>query len=151
MMKAMTPNNPFLMTLLFLLLSATASRACVCPPSPTVLEAYEASAAVFQGVIQHIDVNEWFLDVSVQVTQVWKGVEPGVVHVSTESSLASCGFRFQEGTECLIFMDDNSHTDSCTYTTETGTWLYTHALESIGAPTVDDDMTSWGGIKALYD
>ncbi len=149
-MNAVMPKKPSLMILLFLLLLATASRACVCPSLPPVLDAYEASAAVFQGVIQHIDVNEWSLDVSVQVTQIWKEVEPGIVHVSTESSLASCGFRFKEGTECLIFMDDNSHTDSCTYTTETGTWLYTHALEYIGAPTVDDGTTSWGRIKALY-
>ena len=89
-------------------------------------------------------------DVSVLVTAVWKGTPAGVVHVFTESDLASCGFRFFEDNEYIIFTDNDSWTNICTFTWEAEGSFYEEIIAAIGSPVVPVKAITWSQVKALF-
>ena len=82
--------------------------ACSCAEPLSPREAREQAAVVFSGTVESVklpddDPAALTLDVSLAVTNVWKGVAEPRVHVSTARNEAACGFAFLTAREYLVY------------------------------------------------
>ncbi len=85
------------------------SFACSCIPPGTPAKALAGATAVFTGTV--VDIKEPFrpmssldlVEVTFQVGTVWKGPLDKTLMASTAISGASCGFRFQEGHDYIVY------------------------------------------------
>jgi hypothetical protein len=134
-----------------------AARACTCSPF-TPEEEFVRSDAVFKGLVIAILPSEppGTLDVHVMATGYWKGTVGVLMHVYTSHSSASCGYRFDVGTEYLIYSSNT--TDPCCPGVRTSLCHRTQPLASaqmdldyLGDPLpVPVDEVTWGVIKSMY-
>lgn len=100
----------FLLAFGLLMLTPTSVCACSCAPSGSPEEELRQATAVFTGQVVQIDqrnrlVTSSFdpIQVTFQVTEVWKGPEQAVLNVSTPRGGASCGYPFESGKEYLVY------------------------------------------------
>jgi hypothetical protein len=78
--------------------------ACSCAPPPPPKLAMEASSAVFSGKVVSIETEgEFEKAVTLEVGDVWKGVEAKKVTIYTAKDGAACGVDFKEGTKYLVY------------------------------------------------
>ncbi|HJP40138.1 MAG TPA: hypothetical protein QGF35_00315 [Dehalococcoidia bacterium] len=78
--------------------------ACSCAAPGSTAVALAQSAAVFRGTVEEIDRSQTFnISVRFDVTESWKGVQPGRVDLLTAQGEGGCGFDFREGGEYLVF------------------------------------------------
>ncbi len=89
------------------------SYACSCAPPGTPAKALAGATAVFTGTV--VDIKEPFrkpfrpmnsldlVEVTFQVGTMWKGPLDKTLMASTAASGASCGFRFQEGYDYIVY------------------------------------------------
>ncbi len=108
---------------LLLVSSAGPGLACLCV-APLFREAYDASDAVFAGVVTdagsetlagHVPCVEF----SFKTIRIWKGADLESVSVQTPRDDGACGFRFALGDTYLVYArldDDALRTDRCTRT-----------------------------------
>jgi len=81
---------------------------CVAPWPPT--EALAGATAVFVGKVSNLDVSTGLLtssadpvEVTFQVSKVWKGPVHSTLLATTARSGASCGYGFERGQEYLVY------------------------------------------------
>ncbi len=108
------------------------SYACSCAPLPAALDFLEESTAVFSGRVLNVDGIPLQNDpdgidipvnVTFQVSKVWKGPTSGTLVVETSLEGASCGlgriFRIDEEYLVYAFGEESElRTNLCTRTTE---------------------------------
>ena len=93
---------------------------CSCEELPSPEEAYEMSNVVFSGQVTNIieDWNNGFIEISIDVYNVWKGTVDNQIIILT--GLDDCGYYFQLNEEYLIYgyYSQLNHiwTDICTRT-----------------------------------
>ena len=93
---------------------------CSCEELPSPEEAYEMSNVVFSGQVTNIieDWNNGFIEISIDVYNVWKGTIDNQIVMLT--GLDDCGYYFQLNEEYLIYgyYSQLNHiwTDICTRT-----------------------------------
>ena len=93
---------------------------CSCMEPPPPEDAYEMSNVVFSGQVTDIieDWNNGFMEISIDVYNVWKGAIDNQVIILT--GLDDCGYYFQLNEEYLIYgyYSQMNHiwTDICTRT-----------------------------------
>ena len=93
---------------------------CSCQEIPSHEEAYEMSNVVFSGQVTNIieDWNNGFIEISIDVYNVWKGTVDNQIIILT--GLDDCGYYFQLNEEYLIYgyYSQLNHiwTDICTRT-----------------------------------
>jgi len=112
------------------LVTARGARACTCLPAPPPLKAFAGAEAVFRGRVTGIAQKPTYApqidrmvqgyEVSVEVTQSWKGGVAGAGKVDTGSGLGDCGFEFRKGDSYLIYAvrtpAGHWYTNACTRT-----------------------------------
>ena len=76
---------------------------CSCQELPPPEEAYEMSNVVFSGQVTNIieDWNNGFMEISIDVYNVWKGIIDNQIIILT--GLDDCGYYFQINEEYLIY------------------------------------------------
>jgi hypothetical protein len=99
-----------------LLVPTQRAYACSCMSTGPACQAYWKTDAVFDGTVRSVRA----LDraqvlaagptspihdriVRLDVSQGWKGVQPGPIEVATNSEESACGFQFKEGERYLVF------------------------------------------------
>jgi hypothetical protein len=91
--------------------------ACSCAGPPTVEESLERSAAIFAGEVTKLVGPKPRLvmssadpvQVTLEVTEVWKGELAGMTELTTAVSSSSCGYdQFAVGSEFLVFASAES-------------------------------------------
>ncbi|HSH80789.1 MAG TPA: hypothetical protein VLA19_19850, partial [Herpetosiphonaceae bacterium] len=92
----------------FLLANPTCVFACSCLPPGTPQEELGRSDAVFAGKVVgltgRVDGGAVeTVDVTFEVSQVWKGAASRTVQLQTPGSSASCGFNFEQGREYVVY------------------------------------------------
>ncbi|MEX1014049.1 MAG: hypothetical protein WDZ80_02730 [Candidatus Paceibacterota bacterium] len=99
----------FIFVSLFALNTSSVS-ACSCIPPVPPTEAIEQSSAVFSGLVTNLENDEYSRDfnpnpviVTVEVMDVWKGIDSSEVTLETARQSATCGYNFEEGEEYLIY------------------------------------------------
>ena len=114
------------------LASAPVAHACTCVPSGPTCQEFWTTDVAFDGTVVKIEPTsreETFSDetfevtefvVTLQVRQIWKGVEGETVQVTTSSG-ASCGFDFEMGGRYLVFAsrrggDSRPRVSLCSFT-----------------------------------
>ena len=140
---------------------ALASAACICPPSPTVSEAFNSAHAVFSGRVLSTQPDLFSLTRTVVILQPytrWKGALSEPMGVLVENSGADCGYAFAVGGEYLVYGD-------LTYTGLTYSPATLVTSSSRTAPLADNpDLAllpppvlpvpargrAWGTLKSLY-
>lgn len=86
------------------ILGSSLAWACSCAPPPPPKLAMEASSAVFSGKVVSIEKEGDFEKaVTLEVGDVWKGVDAKKVIVYTAKDGAACGFGFKEGSKYLVY------------------------------------------------
>ncbi|PJN48649.1 hypothetical protein PAEVO_63770 [Paenibacillus sp. GM2FR] len=128
--------------------------ACSCAGPPTVEESLERSAAIFAGKVTKLVGPKPKLmmssadpvQVTLEVSEVWKGELAGMTELTTAVSSASCGYdQFAVGSEFLVFASAESgqlRTGMCD-----GTKLLSTAgkeLTELGAGYPPDDASAQG-------
>src|SRR5690606_5638758 len=116
-------------TLTAVLLAAFAPReasACSCALT-TPAQAFESAASVFTGAVTEIDTVDMYLVVSMQMLEVFKGIEPATLVIRTHISSATCGYPgFDVGGSYLVYayeggpqygMEEGLYTNLCSRTT----------------------------------
>src|SRR5207249_5013095 len=90
------------------------ASACTCPETPSVIEGFKGSDAVFVGTVRAVqrsvardrcggDYVEGRVSVSVTVERSWKGVAQGTsVTIATGHGHGDCGFLFRAGSKYLV-------------------------------------------------
>ena len=76
---------------------------CSCQELPPPEEAYEMSNVVFSGQVTNVieDWNNGFMEISIDVHNVWKGIIDNQIIILT--GLDDCGYYFQINEEYLIY------------------------------------------------
>ncbi len=92
----------------FFLFNPTCAYACSCLPPGTPQEELGRSDAVFAGKVValsgRVDAGAAeSVDVTFEVSRVWKGAESRTVLLKTPGSSASCGFNFEQGQEYVVY------------------------------------------------
>ncbi len=94
----------------------SAARACDCIGPKPPLEARAESAAVFEGTVIGMVPTGYIrngfpsrVDVTFNVTRVWKGAEMLQVHLSTPGTGSMCGYSFKAGERYLVYARDDGH------------------------------------------
>ncbi len=121
-----------ILTTLLLSVSPTPAYACSCAQLPPPLDFLEASDAVFSGRVLSVegiplqndpDGIDIPVEVTFQVSKVWKGPSDGtlVVETSLEGSLCGLGRTFRINEEYLVYAfgeESELRTNLCTRTKE---------------------------------
>ena len=91
------------LNILFIVLLISFAYPCSCIEPPPPEEAYEMSNVVFSGQITNIieDGNNGFIEISIDVYNVWKGTIDNQIVILT--GLDDCGYYFQLNEEYLIY------------------------------------------------
>lgn len=110
----------FLFSALFFAGAGSVSAcSCVRPGSP--IEELEKSDAVFAGTVVNIDIpslqkaKQQFglgssmdsVEVTFNVSEVWKGPKNKTITIKTARSSASCGYNFEQGKEYFVYANEN--------------------------------------------
>ena len=85
--------------------------ACTCDVIPLPRVALKESEAVFVGKVTDIDslktkennTTDFDVQVKLEVSRIWKGVEKAEVTIITKWSEAGCGFQFKQGQTYLVY------------------------------------------------
>jgi hypothetical protein len=94
------------------LLVPSPSLACKCAPPPPVPEALQQASAVFEGSVTQLAPAGDELEVSLRVTQAWKGVSTETVRVRTRKDTAACGVAFEVGHSYLVYANQSTTSES---------------------------------------
>ncbi|HKU43626.1 MAG TPA: hypothetical protein VJR89_35930 [Polyangiales bacterium] len=102
--------------------------ACKCAPPPSATEARDQASAVFEARVTQLtpgsasdepgpsDDNlrggSGEVEVTLRVTQAWKGVSTETVRVRTRSDSAACGFPFEVGRSYLVYANQSTTPDT---------------------------------------
>ena len=96
---------------------AQPAYACSCVRPGTPQEEMENADAVFSGTVTRIeDSTNYGYDVTLEVSEAWKGVEGTSIVVHTGMGGGDCGFGFEEGQEYVVYAsltDGELHVYSC--------------------------------------
>lgn len=87
-------------------LPALASAACICPPTPTVSEAFNSAFAIFSGRVLSTRPDIFSLSRTVVILQPytrWEGPLGDPMGVLVENAEADCGYVFVVGGEYLVY------------------------------------------------
>ncbi len=117
---------------------------CSCTAPATVTRALAEAAAVFTATVSEISGEPngpSALSITLTAEETWKGVEPGLVMVTTPSGEAACGFSFEEGRRYLVYASADS-AEVLTVSLCSRTAL---------ASTATSDLTELGPGKTLRD
>jgi hypothetical protein len=88
------------------------SLACKCAPPPPVPEALQQASAVFEGIVAQLAPADEELEVTLRVTQAWKGVSTESVRVRTRKDTAACGVAFEAGRSYLVYANQSAAADT---------------------------------------
>lgn len=97
----------------------TDAQACSCAPPGTPQQELALSAAVFRGTVLQVTGPAdplSSLNVTFQVSKVWKGPSEPLTTVSTGTNGTMCGYFFQVGQEYVVYADPGPSTTLCTRT-----------------------------------
>ncbi|MDC3378688.1 hypothetical protein OAX78_00210 [Planctomycetota bacterium] len=88
-----------------LLFAPGSAWACSCVPPPPVLQAKQDAAAVFEGRVIDVAVDEanWRTVATLEVLAVWKGGVEIETAVVTGMGGGDCGFGFVEGDVYVVY------------------------------------------------
>lgn len=100
-----------LISLMMLLIPANPTYACSCASLPSVNENLAMKTAVFAGKVVSIKNNSFSLfkssadpvQVTLEVSEVWKGPAQQKIVITTAESSASCGYNFDLNSEYLVY------------------------------------------------
>ena len=93
----------FLWIAMVLLLRVVATQACRCAAPPAPLAALQQAKAVFEGQVVRVQTAGLQEEVTLTVTQVWKGGVGATATVLTPSSSEACGYTFSVGDTCVVY------------------------------------------------
>ena len=136
--------SAILLGLLWISLSTGTAFACKCAPPGSAAEELEKSAAVFAGRVMSIHHSydpegksvtpEDRSTIGFRVSTVWKGEVHETMYITTPPTGGSCGFRFAEREEYVVYAHD-SHYDDDSYTVSicSRTALLENAQEDLDA------------------
>ena len=96
-------NMKMCLNVLFTSLLLGIAYPCSCQELPPPEEAYEMSNVVFSGQVTNVieDWNNGFMEISIDVHNVWKGIIDNQIIILT--GLDDCGYYFQINEEYLIY------------------------------------------------
>ncbi|WP_420642798.1 hypothetical protein [Candidatus Leptofilum sp.] len=120
-MKLLSKSLTWLVVIVLLInllaVSPTTVYACTCAPPGSPAEELERATAVFAGKVTQIDAPQGLLkssadpvQITFQVSEVWKGSVRATQLAKTVRSDASCGYSFAIGQEYLVYAS-GSETD----------------------------------------
>ncbi|NJN53950.1 MAG: hypothetical protein HC804_03850 [Anaerolineae bacterium] len=128
----------------FLFLAPPQAFACSCMPSESVEAGVDMATAVFAGEVTQIDAPGGVIissadpvQVTFQVSQVWKGAVQQTITITTPRESASCGHEFIEGQAYLVYAngsEDDLQVFLCSRTASLGD--ASSDLATLGAGTV---------------
>jgi hypothetical protein len=94
----------------FLLMAPPPAFACSCMPSESVATERDRATAVFAGEVTEMDAPGGLLissadpvQVTFNVSQVWKGPQQPTITLTTPRESASCGVHFETGAAYLVY------------------------------------------------
>jgi len=94
---------------LFVVLSLAYASACSCTYPLPPWEALGQAGSVFIGRVTGIaggGMGAQDVRVTFDVSQVFKGIKPTTITVSTEGNSATCGYGFEVGGEYIVYASD---------------------------------------------
>ena len=84
--------------------------ACSCLPAGPPLTALDQATAVFSGQVSDIKRTTTEVEVSFNVTEVWKGELTPTLVINTGPHSAACGYPFEIGQDYLIYAHGRNNT-----------------------------------------
>lgn len=135
---------------LLVLASVSYASACSCMMPGTPADEMGKSDAVFAGRVIKIDMpvledgtfGAGSAKVTLEVSQIWKGLKSKTITVSTATNSAACGFLcesaectagFREGSEYIVYASDYSSDGTLSTSICTRTKLLAEAQEDLSA------------------
>ncbi|MED4016697.1 MULTISPECIES: hypothetical protein [Sutcliffiella] len=104
-----------------LLSLAPSTFACSCLPPGTPSEELASHDAVFAGKVLNIKEKGEEIEVTIEVSEAWKGMTNKETTVYTPSNSAACGVNFETNIEYIIYANNDNgelHTNLCSRTAE---------------------------------
>lgn len=92
------------LALLAVLLLPQPASACSCLDE-SVEVAIGRAGAIFEGRVTAMTAEDGRLEVTLAVTQAWRGIEHETVVVQTTASEVSCGYPFEVGHSYLVYTE----------------------------------------------
>lgn len=118
------------------------AQACSCMAT-TFEQARSESAAIFEGRVVGVDVEDSALVVHFRVTQAWRGVEHEIVDVRTARDSAACGYAFETNAVYLVYAqarEDGLRTGICSRTSLMDGETAQSDRQALGSGTIPVDV-----------
>lgn len=124
--------------------------ACSCIMPGTPQEEMVNAEAVFSGKVLEIEEVNYGYDVTLEVLEVWKGVDRSIVQVHTGMGGGDCGFNFEEGKEYVVYASSGEGELLEVYICSLTGLLAESDTESLGDGTVTAESAPEQDFKVIY-